>query len=145
MAMSSPQGQSVSAELAVDEARFCDSTSAHFLPQRTPSSISTQARTLSTVGYKSDGERSTELLNYKKSRIHSVRHLKKHQAPLNTMQLVLDRWNARRSTAVPPALIGRIAPTRTEGLNLRGVFSFPIERYAEYLPRTVAATTGCRA
>ena len=40
---------------------------------------------------------------------------------------VLDRWNARRSTAVPPELIGRIAPTRTEGINLRGVFSFPIE------------------
>jgi hypothetical protein len=37
------------------------------------------------------------------------------------------------STAVPPELIGRIAPTRTEGINLRGVFSFPIEQYAEQL------------
>jgi TnpA family transposase len=27
------------------------------------------------------------------------------------MQMVLDRWNTRRSTAVPPELIGRIAPT----------------------------------
>jgi len=34
-----------------------------------------------------------------------------------------------RSTAVPPELIGRIAPTRTEGSNLRGVFRFPIEQY----------------
>jgi TnpA family transposase len=51
------------------------------------------------------------------------------------MQSVLDRWNARRSTAVPPELIGRIAPTRTEGINLRGVFTFPIEQYqAQLLP-----------
>src|SRR5450755_5098141 len=26
------------------------------------------------------------------------------------MQAILDRWNARRSSAVPPELIGRIAP-----------------------------------
>jgi len=53
----------------------------------------------------------------------------------NTMQMqsVLDRWNTRRSTAVPPQLIGRIAPTRTEGINLRGVFSFPIEQYRDQL------------
>jgi hypothetical protein len=38
------------------------------------------------------------------------------------MQVVLDRWNTRRSTTVPPELLGRIAPTRTEGINLRGVF-----------------------
>ena len=49
------------------------------------------------------------------------------------MQAVLDRWNARRSSAVPPELIGRIAPTRTEGINLRGVFRFPIEQYAGQL------------
>jgi TnpA family transposase len=56
------------------------------------------------------------------------------------MQSVLDRWNARRSTAVPPQLIGRIAPTRTEGINLRGVFTFPIEQYqAQLLPSLPAA------
>ncbi len=49
------------------------------------------------------------------------------------MQSALNRWNARRSTAVPPELIGRIAPTRTEGINLRGVFRFPIEQYLERL------------
>jgi hypothetical protein len=56
------------------------------------------------------------------------------------MQLVLDRWNTRASTAVPPELIGRIAPTRTEGINLRGVFSFPIEQYVEQLLPSLAAT-----
>ena len=56
------------------------------------------------------------------------------------MQSVLDHWNARRSTAVPPELMGRIAPTRTEGINLRGVFSFPIEQYkAQLLPSLPAA------
>jgi TnpA family transposase len=56
------------------------------------------------------------------------------------MQSILDRWNTRRSTAVPPELIGRIAPTRTEGINLRGVFSFPLEQYAaQILPSLVAA------
>ena len=49
------------------------------------------------------------------------------------MQSALNRWNARRSTAVPPELIGRIAPTRAEGINLRGVFRFPIEQYLERL------------
>jgi hypothetical protein len=46
------------------------------------------------------------------------------------MQQVLDHWAQRRSGVVPPELIGRIAPTRTEGINLRGVFRFPVERYA---------------
>jgi TnpA family transposase len=49
------------------------------------------------------------------------------------MQAIFDRWAQRRSGAVPPELIGRIAPTRTEGLNMRGLFSFPIERYAAIL------------
>jgi TnpA family transposase len=59
------------------------------------------------------------------------------------MQATFDRLNARRSTSVPPELIGRIAPTRTEGINLRGVFRFPVETYAERLlpslPRKAAA------
>jgi hypothetical protein len=41
---------------------------------------------------------------------------------------IVMAWNTRSSTAVPPELIGRIAPTRTEGVNLRGVFSLPIEQ-----------------
>jgi Tn3 transposase DDE domain len=56
------------------------------------------------------------------------------------MQLILDRWNTWPSTVVPLELIGRIAPTRTEGINLRGVFSFPIEQYAEHLLPTLVAT-----
>jgi len=51
------------------------------------------------------------------------------------MQSVLDRWNTRRSAAVPPGLIGRIAPTRTEGINLRGVFTFPFEARKSRLPQ----------
>ena len=49
------------------------------------------------------------------------------------MQAIFDRWAQRRSGAVAPELIGRIAPTRTEGLNMRGIFSFPIEQYADQL------------
>ena len=41
------------------------------------------------------------------------------------MQAVLDRW-ANRRQIVPPELIGRIAPTRLEGINLRGVFRFGV-------------------
>jgi TnpA family transposase len=48
------------------------------------------------------------------------------------MQAVLDRWKNRRQV-FPAELIGRIAPTRVEGINLRGVFRFPIERFAEQL------------
>jgi TnpA family transposase len=58
------------------------------------------------------------------------------------MQTVLDRW-ANRRQVVPPELIGRIAPTRLEGINLRGVFRFPLERYAQQLlPSQTAAKTG---
>ena len=39
----------------------------------------------------------------------------------------------RRVTAIPPELIGRIAPTHIEGINLRGVYRFPVEEYAEQL------------
>ncbi|VTU45596.1 Transposase, TnpA family (plasmid) [Variovorax sp. SRS16] len=55
------------------------------------------------------------------------------------MQAVLDRWTNRRQI-VPAELMGRIAPTRLEGINLRGVFRFPIERYADQLlPSQTAA------
>jgi TnpA family transposase len=57
------------------------------------------------------------------------------------MQAVLDRW-ANRRQIVPPELTGRIAPTRLEGINLRGVFRFPLERYAgQILPSQTAAKT----
>jgi Tn3 transposase DDE domain len=51
------------------------------------------------------------------------------------MQQVLDHWAQRRDGAIPPELIGRIAPTRTEGINLRGVF-----RGAETSPAVVSLT-----
>lgn len=48
------------------------------------------------------------------------------------MQALLDRW-AHRRQVIPAELIGRIAPTRLARINLRGVFHFPIERYADQL------------
>ena len=57
------------------------------------------------------------------------------------MQAVLDRW-ANRRQIMPPELTGRIAPTRLEGINLRGVFRFPLERYAgQILPSQTAEKT----
>ena len=57
-------------------------------------------------------------------------------------QQVFDQWAQRRGGAVPPELIGRLVPTRTEGINLRGVFRFPVERYADkILPSAGAEKT----
>ena len=52
----------------------------------------------------------------------------------NTMQLqfVLGR-RANRRQFIAPELTGKIAPTRLEGINLRGIFRFPTERYAQQL------------
>jgi len=47
------------------------------------------------------------------------------------IQQVLDQWEQRRGGAIPPQLIDHIAPTRTEGINLRGLFRFSVERYAD--------------
>ena len=56
------------------------------------------------------------------------------------MQAIVDRWALRRCGAVPPALTGRIAPTRAEGINRRGIFRFPIEQYAhDLLPSSTTA------
>ncbi len=58
------------------------------------------------------------------------------------MQAVLDRW-ANRRQVIPAELTGKIAPTRLQGINLRGVFRFPVERYAnEILPSQAAPITG---
>jgi Tn3 transposase DDE domain len=37
------------------------------------------------------------------------------------MQAIFDRWARRRNGAIPPELIARCAPTRTEGLNMHGI------------------------
>jgi len=61
------------------------------------------------------------------------------------MQTVLDRW-ANRRQIIAAELIGRIAPTRLEGINLRGVFRFPVERYAaQILPSQTAPKTTAAA
>ena len=58
------------------------------------------------------------------------------------MQAVLNRW-ANRRQVIPPEIIGKIAPTRLQGINLRGVFRFPVERYAgELLPSQATSKTG---
>jgi TnpA family transposase len=61
------------------------------------------------------------------------------------MQAILDRW-ANRRQVVPSRLIGKIAPTRLEGINLRGVFRFPIERYADQIlpSRDITKTTAIK-
>ena len=58
------------------------------------------------------------------------------------MQAIFDRWAHSRSGAIPPELIARCAPTRTEGLNMRGIFQFLIEQYAHVLmPSRVSSKT----
>jgi len=58
------------------------------------------------------------------------------------MQAIVDRWANRRQT-IAPELMGHIAPTRLEGINLRAVFRLPIERYAgQILPSQAAPKTG---
>jgi hypothetical protein len=62
------------------------------------------------------------------------------------MQAAFDSLNARESIAVPPELIGRIAPTRTERISLRGVFRFPVQVYADrLLPTAPQETAAARA
>ena len=48
------------------------------------------------------------------------------------IQAILDRW-ANRRQLIAAQLLRRIAPTRIEGINLRGVFRFPVERFAEQI------------
>lgn len=49
----------------------------------------------------------------------------------NTMQMqaVLNRW-ANRRQVIGTDILARIAPTRINGINLRGIFRFPVEQYA---------------
>ena len=49
----------------------------------------------------------------------------------NTMQMqaVLNRW-ANRRQMIEADIMAKIAPTRLNGINLRGVFRFPVDRYA---------------
>ena len=55
------------------------------------------------------------------------------------MQKVVDHWNQRPRGKVPAELIEHLAPTRTEGIILRGVFNFPLEQYAEQLLPSAAS------
>ncbi len=63
----------------------------------------------------------------------------------NTMQMqqVLQGW-ANRRQHIAPELMGKIAPTRIEGINLRGVFRFPTERYANEIMPSLAQSIRAR-
>lgn len=57
------------------------------------------------------------------------------------MQSMLDQEISRRQP-MPAELFGRIAPTTFEGINLRGVYRFPIEHYTgQLLPSQTAPKT----
>ena len=54
------------------------------------------------------------------------------------MQVVVNRW-ANRRQVIEADIMAKIAPTRLSGLNLRGIFRFPVERYAADLMPSLAA------
>ncbi|MBP8088042.1 MAG: Tn3 family transposase, partial [Polaromonas sp.] len=59
----------------------------------------------------------------------------------NTMQMqaVVNRW-ANRRQVIESDIMAKIAPTRLSGINLRGVFRFPVERFAaDLMPSTAPA------
>jgi TnpA family transposase len=60
------------------------------------------------------------------------------------MQAVLDRWSNRRQV-IPPELIGKIAPTRLESINLRGVFRFPVRMTRSCTMSSRCSYNQCRA
>jgi TnpA family transposase len=57
----------------------------------------------------------------------------------NTMQMqaIVNRW-ANRRQVIEADIMAKIAPTRLSGINLRGVFRFPVERYAADLMPSLA-------
>ncbi|CAG9268124.1 hypothetical protein PUN4_550174 [Paraburkholderia unamae] len=48
----------------------------------------------------------------------------------NHRQRVLEEIQAATGEPLAPEQLRRIAPTRLEGINLRGTFNFPVARYA---------------
>ena len=63
---------------------------------------------------------------------------------MQQMQQVLQGW-ANRRQHIAPELMGKIAPTRIEGINLRGVFRFPTERYANEIMPSLAQSIRARS
>ena len=61
------------------------------------------------------------------------------------LQAAFDRFGPARHGRAPE-LMGRIAPTRTQSITLRGVFRFPVEAYADrLLPGTRLTATSAMA
>ena len=59
----------------------------------------------------------------------------------NTMQTqaVLHRW-ANQRLVIPAKLTSKIAPSRQQGIHLRKVFRFPVERYANVIQPSPGST-----
>ena len=55
------------------------------------------------------------------------------------MQAVVNRWANRRRQVIEADIMAKIAPTRLSGINLRGIFRFPVEHYAADLMPSLAA------
>jgi len=64
----------------------------------------------------------------------------------NTMQMqaIVNRW-ANRRQVIEADIMAKIAPTRLSGINLRGVFRFPVERYATDLMPSLAPSINAAA
>ena len=58
----------------------------------------------------------------------------------NTMQkqAVVSRW-ANLLYIIEADIVAKVSPTRPSGINLRGVFRFPVKRYAAHLMPSLAA------
>ena len=84
-----------------------------------------------------------EAVNALKRAVYTNRVSPARAKRVDEMQAVLDRWSNRRQV-IPPELIGKIAPTRLESINFRGVFRLPVDRYADQilLSRPNAPITG---
>lgn len=64
----------------------------------------------------------------------------------NTMQMQqVLQGSANRRQHIAPEMMGKIAPTRIEGINLRDVFRFPTERYANEIMPSLAQSIRARS
>lgn len=74
--------------------------------------------------------------------LHARHWLYEHRLLIVHDRVIRGLVAAALNELEPHELIGHIAPTRLEGINLRGAFRFPLERYAgQILPSQTAAKT----
>ncbi len=80
-----------------------------------------------------------EAVNAMKRAIYTGRISPAQAKRPDEMQAVVNRW-ANRRQVIEADIMAKIAPTRLSGINLRGVFRFPMERYAAELMPSLAPT-----